>query len=272
MFTSLSLCANTVDELNYQIRKDIMPNIEEGIAESIKKEIPFENYKQALENIKKPSYENLKPLFKNLTVFNAKFEKTTVSGKNKLANYLNQSVNVGWNNYRKVNMMEIFRYYFPKENPDKDIAILEYNVKSNLLTPSQYAEILMFQNTKNEEMTQLYDAYQNFAKILQNTGNYDPKALIPSFVNLIKNCNKLDQTVPGGTSLAKKSIFIQPILAGWGRTTSLEEMSRELGMKVDPLGDGINLYSPSKLKEKYGLSNEDAELMAKFIREYHIQD
>ncbi len=260
---SLSLCAYTSDDLIKQIRKDVTKVITQAM--------PFEAYKQALENTQNPSYENLQPLFADLTVFNDDFNKKNISDKNQLAKYLTQPVKVGWNTYRKVDMLEIFKYYFPQENYNKDIALLEYNVKSNLLTPSQRAEISMFKNTNDEEATKLYNSYEQFAKTLQSVTSYNPKQLITSLVELIRTCNQIEQTSPDIVTLAKKSLFIQPILAGWGRTITIAEINTKLGIEKDIYGDGINFYSPKRLQEIYGLSSQDAELMDKFEREYHIE-
>ena len=269
---SLSLCANTLDESTMQIQKDIAVNITEDISEVITVNTPFEVYKKALANVKEPSYNNLQPLFEDLTVLNATFAKGTVSSNNKLANYLNQSVNAGWNTYRKVNMLEIFYYYFPQENENKNIALFEYNIKSALFNSLQRAEILMFQNTNDKAVAQLNTSYNQFAKTLQNAETYNPQTLIIPFITLIKDCEQAEKAFPGLTALAKESLFIQPVLAGWGRTVTVKEIKNKLGIEKDIAGDGINLYSADKLKEMYGLSSQDAELMFKFVREYNINN
>lgn len=269
---SLSLCANTLDESTMQIQKDIAVNITEDISEVITVNTPFEVYKKALANVKEPSYNNLQPLFEDLAVLNATFAKGTTIDNNNLAKYLNQYINVGWNAYRKMNMLEIFHYYFPQENSNNNIALLEYNIKYNLLNSSERAEILMFQNTTDKAAARLNTSYVQFVKILQDAKTYDPKSLVIPFVTLIKESGQSEKAFPGLTALAKESLFIQPILAGWGRTVSVKEIKNRLGIEKDIAGDGINFYSADKLKEMYGLSSQDAELMSKFVREYNINN
>jgi len=245
--------------------------IQPQVARAVAQVAPLNAYRNALENMQEPSYQEFRPLFENLTVYNTAFAKETVPAKKEtLAKTLNQPVKVGWNSYRTVDMLEIFRSYFPQENRDENIALLEYNVKSNLLSPLQRAEIAMLQNTQQPELVQFYNSYEQFAQTLQRTSSYNPKELAAAFVTLIKNCNEAKQALPEVMVMAKNSLFRKAILAGWGRTTSVEEIRRQLGTQIEAGGDGVNLYSSKKLQEMYGLSAQDAELMAVFVKEYYM--
>ena len=263
---SLSLSAHTLAQADEQILQDVTANISGILSE----DVPFAVYQKAIENIQEPSYENLQPLFKDLTVLNKIFQSGTNFTNNKLAVKLNQAVKVGWNTFRQVNMLEIFKNYFPQENQDKDIALLEYNIKINLLSLTKQSEILLFQDTKNTAVKQLYSAYTQFTENLENAAAYNPQDIAVSFVNLIKDCNTAEEAQPGITKLAKDMLFTRPILAGWGRTVTAAEIKSKLGMEKDPAGDGVYLYPAEKLQELYALSAEDAALMADFVKRYNI--
>ncbi len=87
---------------------------------------------------------------------------------------------------------------------------------------------------------------------------------------LVKSCNEVELSFPEVMTLAKNSLFNQPILTGWGRTTTVSEIRSQLGTEVESGGDGLYFYSSQKLQTMYGLSAQDAELMAQFVMEYYI--
>lgn len=244
--------------------------IQTPITRVIASATPLNTYRHALENMQEPSYQELRPLFEDLAIYNEVFANEEIpTNREALAKTLNQPVKVGWNSYRVVDMLEIFRSYFPTENRDENIVLLEYNIKSNLLSPLQRAEIVMLQNTQQPELTQFYTSYEQFVQTVQDISSYNEKEIVSAFVTLIKSCKRVEQTLPEAMVMAKNSLFRKAILAGWGRTTNVEEMRRQLGTQIDAGGDGVTLYSSKKLQEMYGLSAQDAELMAVFVKEYY---
>jgi len=230
---------------------------------------PFAEYVQKIREIDSPSYETLRPLFENLTVYNADFAIAEKEGIWKqLAEMLSKPVWTGWNNYRPVGMLEIFDVYFPQHNADEEIALLEYNVKSNLLSKAQQEFIDVFSRMDDESVAAFKGPYEDLINKLETSTSYDPKEIVESFVPMIEAYNQLEREFSGAAFLAKKSVFVLPFAAGWGRTTTIEKLRTSLGVERLPGGELAEVYTPEQLQQRYGVSVGTAGVFFQFVKNY----
>ena len=231
---------------------------------------PYLAYQEKLSTITNPSYDTLRPLFVDLTVYNESFEKAqSQEERSQLANLLTQETWAGWNTYREIGMLEIFDLYFPQENKDKQIALLEYNIKSSLLSSEKRALIATFEHVEEETIAAVKDAYEQLVQDLQRAGSYNPKEIIERFLPLIEAYNQLEKERPGAPFFIKRAFFEQPFAAGWGRTTTVDELRYHIGMEVMGGGDYVCAYSPEELQQRYGVSAETASVFFQFVKEYN---
>ncbi len=231
---------------------------------------PYEHYQKKLATVQNPSYKTLRPLFVALSVYNADFGRaTTEEEKIKLANMLAKETWAGWNNYRPIGMIEIFDSYFPQENKDKEIALLEYNIKSNLLSKEQRSLISVFENMSFEYGGELDEPYNKFVKFVQAATSYRPKDIIEAFVPMIEAYKQMEKDCQGTEFFVKRSAFKKPIAAGWGRTTTVDELRYHIGMEETAGGDYVAPYSVEQLQERYGVSPDVAEVFFDFVSNYY---
>jgi len=240
-------------------------NVSRAIAEGSESfdQAPLKYYQEKIASITKPSYEALRPLFERLTVYNADFATDTQKGSwGKLAVALAKPVKTGWNN--SIGMVEIFDNYFPKENKDDGIALLEYNVKANLISQSQREFIVAFEGADDEYVSYFKEQYDDFLNKLETATAYQPKGIVEAFGPLAEAYKKLEQDSAGAALMTRNAAFIQPFPAGWGRTTTVKELGGKLGARYG------QIYSPSELQSLYNVSIDTAMTFYQFVQTYII--
>ena len=226
---------------------------------------PYLSYQKQLAAIKQPSYQTLRPLFDALTIYNADFaQMKTQEECSQLAHRLAQTTWTGWNNYRKIGMLEIFDRYFPQENKDEKIALLEYNIKINLLSGTKWHYLMVFESMNDEYVSAFKKSYNEFIRALQEETSYRPKEVIKFYIPLIEAYKQLKQDFPATASLIKGFVFEKPFVTGWGRTTTIEGLRHQIG--IQEMTEGWHVYSPEELQKRYGVLAEDAAVFAEFVK------
>ena len=255
-----SLNAGTVE------KKVLEANLTRQIASATSKQYknPYQRYQEQIAQVKNPSFQTLRPLFKELAAYNLIFnENTNLEKSFQLANMLAQETKVGWNEFKPVGMLEIFDTLFPQVNTDNDISQLEYNIKLSLLSKEQWKLINQFDNINIndafvEECRWIYHNIECSGSPLSIKEN------IQHFVHLIKFYNAKEKKTQ---EMLKQSAFITPLHAGWGRTVTLKEVFFKIG--TDTWSDGEEvIILPEELQSRYGLSAEDATILYQFIHDY----
>ncbi len=233
-------------------------------------ETAYADYQKNIFTIKAPSYQQLRPLFEDLTVYNKVFaDPKNKENKGRLANLLAKPVWAGWNTYRPIGMIEIFDLYFPQENKDAEITLLEYNVKTNLLSEEKRSLIALFENMNDENLAAFRVSYDELIRVIQQATSYEPGKMVEAFVPVIKAYNQLKEDCPEVAFLVKRSAFEKPIATGWGRVNTIEELRYNIGVEEMCGGDYICAYSPENLQKLYNVSAETAALFSTFVKNYN---
>lgn len=263
---SLSLAAQ-----NAAFSRTLQKNVTRAVAQENAQfnTAAYENYKTHITRVQKPSYETLAPLLEGLTVYNKDFADTAKKAVHaQLAALLVAPVQSGWNDYRPIGMLELFNLYFPQENKDKAIATLEYNIKRNVVSQEQEGLVNIFKQINEPSVNRFRAAYSGFVSSIQRMEKYDPRDIIISFMPLIMAYDNMNDQVQGAASLVKKSLFKEPLKAGWGRTTTVDDLRYYLGKCEMAGGDYVYTYTPERLQEMYGLHPDVAEKFHRFVDNY----
>lgn len=243
--------------------------VDKVLNETIEQNDLLNIYHQQLAQVKNPSYGTLLPLLKNLAGYNKQFSTVKDDAKlRELAFRISLPVKAGWNTYRKVGIQEIFNEYLPVEQGDKQVALLEYNVKSFLIPRDQ-----IFNKQLLEEMPlakKFLKDFNDFSAKMNAAKKYDGKEIIKEFVPVIQSYNDMVKTVPASAALVQSSVFRVPIACGWGRAQSIEEFRDNLGIIWLAGGDAAQYRNVENLQETYkGLSKKDAAVFADFVERYY---
>lgn len=230
---------------------------------------PLAAYREQVLRIKKPSYDVLLPVLRKLSVYNKQFE--TIKDEERLralAGKIAALTRTGWNTYRDIGIEEIYDRYIPVNQTDKQIALLEYNVKKYSMSKEQVANGLLLANMPVAK--QFLSDFKAFTVKMSFAGKYNAAEIIKTFVPVIESYNAMINKVPATAALAKNSVFKTPVACGWGRTHTVEKLRDDLGIIWYAGGDAYEYMTAGTLQEKYsGLSNSDAEIYAEFVSNYY---
>ena len=231
---------------------------------------PLQQYREQVYQIEKPSYETLLPALRALTAYNSQFATSRdVDQKRKLAAELLRPAQTGWNNYRAIDLKEIFENYVPlKGQNDKAIGDLEFFVNLHSLSQEQQNNMRVLQSMIHaaKKFTQQYQAFFNW---MQESKEYDEKAIISHLVPMIKEYNKVRTAHPEMIKLIHDSIFKQPVKAGWNRTHTIEGFRYLLGLDWYAGGDAYEYRSAARLQALFGVSLEEGEAFSHFVSRYN---
>ena len=230
---------------------------------------PLSVYHKNLAQIKNPSYETLLPLLQKLSVYNKQFTSNNEAQSRDLAAKIAAPANAGWNTYRTIGITEIFNTYLPENQKDEQVALLEYNIKTNLIPMDQIANKQLLENMPLAE--NFLKNFNEFSAKMASVKQYSGKEIIAGFVPVIESYNDMVKAVPASAALVKTSVFRMPIACGWGRAQSVEELRDNLGIVWFASGDASKYRNAEDLQMTYkGLSQKDAAAFAKFVAGYYI--
>ena len=224
----------------------------------------YADYQQKIAQVTAPSYQTLLPLFKELARYNFDFnECSSWEESSRLARKLAQPTDVGWNFSKQVGIVELFDTFFPDEINDTDIAALEHNIKTGLLSKEQWDLIEQFEE-KNPS-----DEFAREYRWLRRSVEFsaDSKAVMRNLDLFIPLMEAYLMQSSNEQEFLKKSAFIDPIQAGWNRTMSLKEILFKIG--TDEWADGEQeLFNSKGLQGKYDVSEQTATLFSSFMHAF----
>ena len=230
---------------------------------------PLAAYREQISRIRQPSYDVLLPVLQKLAVYNRQFstikdEQRLVSLASKIATL----THTGWNNYRNIGIVEIYDRYVPVNQPDRQIALLEYNIKKYSMTKEQIANTALLENMPVAE--QFLKDFKAFSVKMNFTGKYNSAEIISAFVPVAKSYGDMAKKVPAAATLAKQSVFKTPIACGWGRTHTVEQLHEKLGIIWHGGGDALEYRTAENMQKEYsGLTYSDAAVFADFVSNYY---
>ena len=129
--------------------------------------------------------------------------------------------------------------------------------------------IVIFESMNTWFVDEFNVPYNELRRTLQMSPSYHPEEIVKAFVTPIKAYNAPEKEFPETAFLIKRSAFVKPISTGWGRTTTIEELTRKLGTEEQSGGDYIHVYTPEELQELYGISEQTAQLFFQFVDNYN---
>ena len=230
---------------------------------------PLTVYRMQISRIKKPSYEVLLPILQKLAAYNKQF--ATIKDEQRLASLAGRIAaltSVGWNTYRNIGIEEIYDRYIPVNQTDKQIALLEYNVKKYSMSKEQLANKALLENMPVAE--QFLKDFKAFSVKMNFAEKYNGAEIISAFVPVAKSYSDMAKRVPAAATLAQNSVFQTPIACGWGRTHTVEELHNDLGIIWWAGGDAYEYRTAETMQEKYpGLTHGDAVVFADFVKSYY---
>ena len=277
---SVFVCAAPVISSNEGINntfnaiKEQSGNIEEVFDQALNDKFvsandPLEVYHSQLLQVKNPSYETLLPLLQKLAAYNEQFATLKDEAQLRaLASKIAAPAQAGWNDYRKIDFNEIFDFYIPDNQQDKQVALLEYNVKSNTVSKEEQDKI---EQVKHIEAAQDFMGKVDvFSAKMQGAKKFDGKLVIKEFIPVIKSYNALVKQIPGFAELARTSVFQKPIACGWGRTHNIVELRDNIGVIIYSGGDAFEYRTAGSLQKMYkGITKEEANLFADFTVNFY---
>ena len=230
---------------------------------------PLEVYHNQLAQVTKPSYETLLPVLQQLAAYNAKFAE--IKDKKELrdlASKIAAPANAGWNNYRKIEFNEIFEYYIPDDQQDKNIALLEYNVKSNTISKEELENEQLLENIAVAK--KFLNKMDVFAAKMAATKKFDGATVIKEFIPVIGSYEEMLRALPAAAKLARSATFKKPIACGWGRTYSVVELRDKVGVIYHAGGDAFEYKTAEDLERDYNkITEEEARIFANFTYYYY---
>ena len=244
--------------------------LDKALNEKVAANNPLEVYREQLAQVKKPSYETLLPVLQNLTEYNKEFATVKDEDKlNKLAFEISFPAKAGWNSYRKIGIKEIFDSYWPEEQNNEEMSLLEYNLRVNSMPKDQINNRKLLDRT--EFAAKFLKEFEEFSKKMQSSKKYNGAKIIKELVPVIEAYNDMVKDVPASDALVKSSVFRTPIACGWGRTQSIEDLRGNLGIVWFASGDAYKYRDAESLQAHFpGLGLKQASVFAKFVSTYYI--